>query len=178
MQQAYYRLQTRVFRQKPDEPELPDLTCEIGYRYPLGALVVSEDASEDASSIWEDPHAPLVLAGSRFPHVEITDSGDPSRRISTLDLVKTQFLVVVADEASPWVEAAKISSLGIDCYSLHATSTPYRDAEGKVRRVCKLGEGEALLVRPDGFIAWRAGKRESGHDAALQKALREILGQT
>ncbi|CAI4220158.1 unnamed protein product [Parascedosporium putredinis] len=176
MQQAYYRLQTRVFRQQPDEPELPDLTCEIGYRYPLGALVVSEEESEDASCIWEDPHAPLVLAGSRFPHVEITDSGDASRRISTLDLVKTQFLVVVADEASPWVEAAKISPLGIDCYSLHATSTPYRDAEGKVRRVCKLGEGEALLVRPDGFIAWRAGKRESGHEAVLQQVLREILG--
>jgi len=81
-----------------------------------------------------------------------------------------------ADPTSPWVEAVKAARPDIDAYILNESSTPWTDTVGKLRRVCKLEDGEALLVRPDGFIAWRAEKRDSGHSSALKGILREILG--
>ena len=175
MTQAYSRLQNRVLRQKADEPELPDITCEIGYRYLSGAIVRGKYIPGE-DQLWEDPYAPLTIAGSRFPHVALVDSADQTRRISSLDLVKTNFIMFAADPTSPWVEAVKAARPDIDAYILNESSTPWTDTVGKLRRVCKLEDGEALLVRPDGFIAWRAEKRDSGHSSALKGILREILG--
>ncbi|SCV36754.1 related to phenol 2-monooxygenase [Fusarium fujikuroi] len=58
MRQAYSRLQKRVFRTVPDEPELPDIVCEIGYRYPSAAAANIQNTNTDK---YEDPHAPLAL---------------------------------------------------------------------------------------------------------------------
>ncbi|PNP73220.1 hypothetical protein FNYG_13445 [Fusarium nygamai] len=65
MRQAYSRLQKRVLRKVPDEPELPDITCEIGYRYPSAAAAHKNPSSDQ----YEDPYAPLASPGSRLPHV-------------------------------------------------------------------------------------------------------------
>jgi hypothetical protein len=97
MQQAYSRFQKRVRREKPDEEELPDIVCEIGYRYPTGAFI----ESGAPSGLWEDPYAPLVAPGCQFPHVELVDERGVS--LSTLDLIHTNFVLVAAENSSLWI---------------------------------------------------------------------------
>ncbi|KAM0342879.1 hypothetical protein ACHAPU_009083 [Fusarium lateritium] len=175
MRQAYTRLQKRVFHTTPDEPELPDIVCELGYRYPSGASYSVTQGVEE-TLLHEDPHLPLAIAGSRFPHVALTDVAEPEKQVSTIDLIKTNFVLFTADHASPWVAAAKNMTMDIDAYSLYERSKPLRDRQEKLKSVTKLSAGEALLVRPDGFIAWRAVRMEEGHEKALYNALKHVLG--
>lgn len=173
VRQAYSRLQTRVMRKTPDEPELPDITCEIGYRYPVGASIPAE-GYQDTNLIWEDPYSPHVNAGSRFPHVDVVDAEGKHR--SSLELISTNFLLFATDASSPWIQAAKGLDSKVDTFTLNKSSTPYKDPEEKLKNFGKVGEGQALLIRPDGFIAWKAEKMERGHQKTLKDALQKVLG--
>ncbi|KAH7136762.1 FAD binding domain-containing protein [Dactylonectria estremocensis] len=175
MRQAFSRLQKRVLRTTPDEPELPDIVCELGYRYPTGASLHDQEVAS-SKSLYEDPFSPLAIAGSRFPHVIITDTTAPDRKLSTLDLIKTNFVLFATEPSSPWIDAAKNMALSVDTHGLNESSSPLRDEDGSLRSVARISEGEALLVRPDGFIAWKAKVVVEGHQEALKSALRQILG--
>ncbi|KAJ3549720.1 hypothetical protein NM208_g358 [Fusarium decemcellulare] len=167
MRQAYSRLQKRVFRTAPSEPELPDIVCEIGYRYPSG-----ETVEKPSSHLYEEPYEPLVVPGTRFPHVAIAQGGS---QISTLDLIKTNFALFTTDQSSPWIEAAKRITPEVDAHSINKTTGSFADADDAFSRICRISEGEAILVRPDGFVAWRGEQREDGHEGALQKAFQQSL---
>ncbi|KAM3065588.1 hypothetical protein ACMFMG_011298 [Clarireedia jacksonii] len=173
MRQAYSRFQKRVHQTAPDVPELPDIVCELGVRYISGAFVDGVDQTPE-SSAYEDPYVPLVIAGSRMPHVYLEDAQNPTRKLSTLDLIKSNFLIVAADTGSQWVEAAR-SVPWLDAFVLNELSVPFVDKHGNVREVFKLAKGQALLVRPDGFIAWRAPAADTGHQELLQRVLEAIL---
>lgn len=151
--------------------------CELGALYNSGAIVPDANgtAATTAEQDYEDPFEPKVQAGSRLPHVQILDTRDPSRKASTLDLFKHGFLLIAIDLDSPWLKAAGALPLGLDAYALNSDSSPFRDVEDQVRTVMKLKEGSALLVRPDGVIAWRAPVVESGHLELLQTTLEGIL---
>ncbi|KAL9090915.1 MAG: hypothetical protein Q9165_005123 [Trypethelium subeluteriae] len=171
VQQAFSRLIKRVYHGKGYDfkEEIPDIQCELGYRYTAGAIQPDQDGPE-----LEDPFNPLVSPGSRIPHVKLVEVGSDAS-ISTLDLVKQRLLLLVVDSGSPWIDAAKNQGIPIDTFALNDTSTPYRDPLGKARQILKLEDGEALLVRPDGYIAWRTGSLAVGHEERLKSALSAIL---
>ena len=177
MQQAFTRLVNRVFHGKGYDckPELPDLVCELGYRYTKGALYVSDgDAGAASHHETEDPHDPLVQAGSKLPHLW-SQSGN-SKEVSTLDLLKQNMVLITAEDDSPWLDAAKGQKLPIDAHALTSSSKTFRADDANVRAVLKLEAGEALLVRPDAQIAWRAERKESGHQDELRSVLEKIFG--
>ncbi|KAH7072042.1 FAD binding domain-containing protein [Paraphoma chrysanthemicola] len=163
--QATKRFYNRVDNVQPPVPEQPNLTVELGYRYGEGEP-------------WENPLEPSGTAGTRFPHVWLQQANPTSAdtRVSTLDLIKQKLLLVATEPNSPWIAAAtKIVSAALEVYELHADSAPLRDASNDLGAKCKLQPGEALLVRPDGFIAWRAPAGE-GHFEALETELARLLG--
>lgn len=195
MHQAYSRFQKRVNRVKPDVEELPDINCEIGYRYPHGAFVPKlangdKKGNGDGTEMWEDPYSPSVTPGSRFPHVEIGEirdrqdgeRGGRRRTMSTLDLITTKFVLFTTESDSPWIYAVQNADFPfgkiVDTYALHRGSWPFEDPNGRVEEVCKLGKGGAVLVRPDGFIAWRGIQQEKGHGEKLIAAMQTVLGKS
>jgi hypothetical protein len=174
MQQAFARLVTRVMHGKAppgirSEPELPDIICELGYRYTSGAFC--KDESTDFDKNYEDPYEPYVLPGGRLPHVALISAG---KGLSSLDLIKQNFVIFTVQEDSPWLEASSKQKIPPDCHVIGSTGT-YQDHRGAAQVMWKLEEGEALLVRPDGIIAWRSGGQPSEHANALKKALDSIL---
>ncbi|KAI4595199.1 hypothetical protein KJ359_007175 [Pestalotiopsis sp. 9143b] len=175
LDQAYSRFQKRVAHTKPDVPELPDIVCELGPRYTSGAIVQEASKSATHEQTFDDPFNPSVQAGSRLPHVKLLDTRIPTRKASTLDLVKHNFVLLAVNADSPWFKAAGSLSLEIDGFVVNNESSPFRDVNNQVRKVTKLIDGAALLVRPDGFIAWRAPAVESGHLELLRTTLEAIL---
>lgn len=151
------------------EPELPDIICELGYRYIRGAFC--KDESTESEKDYEDPYQPYVLPGGRLPHVALTSAG---KDLSSLDLIKQNFVLLTVQKDSPWLEASRKQAIPIDCYIIGSTGT-YQDRDDAAQATWKLDEGEALLVRPDGIIAWRSGGRLTEHANALKKALDSIL---
>ncbi|KAI5247622.1 hypothetical protein E4T42_05916 [Aureobasidium subglaciale] len=175
MEQAFSRLVTRVYHGKsPDGtkslPELSDMICELGLRFTCGAICLSDN--QNSNKTHEDPYDPYVLPGGRLPHVILNVSG---KSLSSLDLIKQNFVLFVAEQDSPWLQASQDQTLPIDFCEINMTST-YQDREGFARKTWKLTRGEALLVRPDGVIAWRSGEvKGTTHCESLNHALKIIL---
>ncbi|KAH7134866.1 FAD binding domain-containing protein [Dendryphion nanum] len=177
VEQATARFYNRVDRVQPPVHEEPNLTVEIGYRYVEGAVIRDERKKGDEP--FENPLTPSGTAGTRFPHVWLQGENG-SEKASTLDLVKQNLVLVATEPDSPWIAAATSTAssdkMPLSLYELHESSTPWQDAKGTLRTKCRLEKGEALLVRPDGFIAWRAPATSLSHGDKLKEAVQKLLG--
>src|SRR5262249_26203620 len=142
-----------------------------GYRYRSRAIV-SEDAE---TGLLENPEDLTGQPGTRVPHLWLERGG---QRISTPDLLDGRFVLLVGPAGSPWQKAATsaVAALGI------ALSTYRFGAEGDVIDLelaweTKLGvtdEG-AVLVRPDGFVAWRSRAVTADPSSSLLQVLSQVL---
>lgn len=85
------------------------------------------------------------LPGTRVPHLWL----DEERRQSTLDLLKGRFTLFVHGDTAPWQEALNEHTVFVQVFPLAGNiAEQWEDATGAK-------PGDALLVRPDGFVAWR-----------------------
>ncbi|MEW1549712.1 FAD-dependent oxidoreductase [Streptomyces tsukubensis] len=149
------------------------LTVAMGYCYPQGAVAGA------------DPGAPVVpdamritgAPGTRAPHLWVTRAGE---RISTIDLYE-RVPVLLCAEGSVWPEVAHqdAARLSVPLEVLTFGRGPDADLvpeEGADWSVAHGVEpGGALLVRPDGFVAWRAEGPVPAPGAAVAEALTTVL---
>jgi hypothetical protein len=80
-----------------------------------------------------------------------------------------------------WVGAAAevATRLGIDLGAHRiAPGTDLSDPDGRWPGAAGLSESGALLIRPDGFVAWRARGATPRPAAALEDALNRVLART
>ncbi|GIH03788.1 FAD-dependent oxidoreductase [Rhizocola hellebori] len=176
VEQAYTRYVTRLdpaLGTEGLEPVIDDAVVDLGYRYLSGSITA--DAA-DTGDGWEDPHAPTGRPGFRAPHATVIRYGVA---LSTLDLVKRDFVLFAGNEGGAWahaaVEAAKRLGVGIDVFRI---GEDLHDPNGAMAGVYGLAPAGAVLVRPDGFVAWRSGNADSDSDPvahALARALCRTL---
>jgi 2-polyprenyl-6-methoxyphenol hydroxylase-like FAD-dependent oxidoreductase len=143
------------------EPLVDDLRIELGYLYnsPLG--------------IHADPHATAGEPGSRAPHLWL---GRQGARISTIDLAG-RYVLLAGAAGGAWVDAAKevtSTSAGppLDAWCIGRDLT---DLEQRFPAAYGVSNSGAVLVRPDGFVAWNCPTLVGEPVAALETALRASL---
>jgi putative polyketide hydroxylase len=154
------------------------LNMALGYRYPHGAVVGA------------DPATPVVPAGlcltgepgSRAPHLWVRHHGE---RLSTLDLYERSMVLLSDADASAgttgWHEAAtRLAgelSVPLTSYRLgtgpDAELVPEDDTDWSGRHATQ--PGGAVLVRPDGFVAWRSPGPVPDADPTLRDVLTTTL---
>jgi 2-polyprenyl-6-methoxyphenol hydroxylase-like FAD-dependent oxidoreductase len=136
-------------------PIVEEATVELGYRYP------TPDPSDHET--WENPREPTGRVGFRAPHMWL----DEEARRSTLDLFGRDFVLLAGRDGGSWCDAARAA--GVDAHRI--TADGFEELYGT-------GPHGATLVRPDGFVAWRAeaAGRDSGAElaVALGRALRTM----
>ncbi|HEY2086101.1 MAG TPA: FAD-dependent monooxygenase [Mycobacterium sp.] len=162
--------------QLPANEEAPMFAVLIGYQY-ISAAVVFDDsapADPDAVSLVAELRA---QTGTRVPHAWVHRAG---RRISTLDLVGPGFTLFTGSSGAPWASAADAVStmlnVPISVHSIGADSE-IGDIDGRWAELTGLWSDEALLVRPDGFVAWRTGALPTSPENRLGQVLCQILGR-
>lgn len=173
VEQAYARYVTRTatYLNATDfQPIVPDLNIELGYRYRSGAIV-SED---DCTSLHDDPSIACGSPGSRAPHVWLERSG---QRLSSLDLFGASFVLVAGPQGEAWCVAGRVvgkafAGLDLNCYRV---GTDLSDPQGCFLPAYGLSATGAALIRPDGFIAWRANAMGDDPHAIIARALDAIL---
>jgi 2,4-dichlorophenol 6-monooxygenase len=103
--------------------------------------------------------------GAKIPHVWLI--GADGRRVSTLDRVgKGRCTLVTGIAGRPWAEAVESLALPyLDCLVIGERGA--QDVYGNWQAVREIEESGALLVRPDGVVAWR--HRQGVADAALAR---------
>lgn len=162
VEQAYTRYVTRVapYLGTADvQPIVDDFSMEIGNRYDAGAVILEADQSPDA--LHEHPRESRGRPGSRAPHVWMSEG------VSTLDRFGQSFVLLHGAEGGGWADAARRASAehGVPLQT-HVLADV--DAYG-------ISPSSASLVRPDGFVAWRAPT--DADTAALPRVLRSVLGR-
>lgn len=148
---------------------------EKNIHYVSGAVIPDGSAlPPDADS--ELLHVPTTRPGAKLPHVWLTD--ETGRRFSTLDVVgQGRFTVVTGLTGAAWSEAVR--NLKKDWVEVAVFGeTGLHDPYFTWHRLREIDEAGALLVRPDGYIAWRhaaAVRSVSEAEKLLQIALDSIL---
>jgi 2-polyprenyl-6-methoxyphenol hydroxylase-like FAD-dependent oxidoreductase len=182
VEQAYARYVTRVAPYLGTEGMqeiVDDWSMEIGYRYNSAAVVLETDPHPPArppspAAVHEHPRESRGRPGSRAPHVAIARAGTP---LSTLDLFGTAFVVLAGPDGRPWhdaaARAAQALDVPLDAYvvdgdELHDPGSAFADAYG-------ISTAGAVLVRPDGFVAWRARDATGASEAAAREVLQVLL---
>ncbi|MEU3356011.1 FAD-dependent monooxygenase [Streptomyces sp. NPDC037389] len=129
----------------------------FGYRCPAGAFVPEATAPSD-DVLFEDPAIPSGRPGTRAPHVPLGDG-------STRDLYGRGFVLLTDDPG--WRAGAERAAerLGVPV-AVPALHGDWAAAHG-------VTPSGAVLVRPDGLIAWRG--RAQGDPAEVERALRTVL---
>lgn len=127
---------------------------EMNQRYVSSAVVPDATGGEE---VWKrDPELYLQATtrpGAKIPHAWLIDRR--GRKVSTLDVTgKGKFSLVTGIAGQAWVQAAQ----DLDIPFLRTVVTGREgtfDAYCTWQRMREIDEAGAVLVRPDGYIAWR-----------------------
>ena len=140
------------------------LRAMMFYRYPTGALL-AEDPERGEPDVLSD-HARV---GCRLPHRWLP-GGDG--QVSTLDLTGTGWTVLTGPAGGQWRSAATavVAALGIELRVEHLPGGETAEALG-------IDPTGAVLVRPDGFVAWRTTAPGPDPTALLHQVLGTVLGR-
>jgi putative polyketide hydroxylase len=126
-----------------------------------------------------DPKRPAVRsttpairpAGPRAPHLVIEQAG---KRSAIHDHFGKTFTLLAGADGRRWADAAaaigRRGELALPAIRIGGDAI---DVAGRFASVYGVGPEGAVLVRPDGFIAWRA----RGPLADPERTLREVLSQ-
>jgi hypothetical protein len=109
-------------------------------------------------------YVPSARPGSRAPHVWLEKDGS---KVSTIDLVGNGFVLLAGAKGESWSTAAN-GKLPIKAHVI---------ADKAFAELYAIDEGGAVLVRPDGHVAWRSPAMVSDPEAALAQAASAMLGQ-
>jgi putative polyketide hydroxylase len=154
-----YRLFSGPIRQSSDV-----LGHVLGMAYETGALIPDGSAAPAPSNPTAE-YVPVGRPGHRAPHMWLQANGS---RHSTLDLFGHGFVLLSASDR--WVAAADrlagASDVPLESHLIRDRN--WSDLYGA-------GERGAVLVRPDGYVAWRTGGDDPQPGARLSETLSTIL---
>jgi putative polyketide hydroxylase len=184
VEQAYTRYVTRTapyLGAKDFQPPADDFNIELGYLYRSPAVVAGTAEDGDDDRVHEDPRRTFGRPGSRAPHVWLYRGGD---RTSTIDLFGRSFVLLTTFEGAPWCGAARAAAARFEKLELETYcvgTALLRDPDLRFAEAYGLSGAGAVLVRPDGFIAWRAkglaGDAEKAMAHAFARALMRANGR-
>ena len=157
---------------EPANPTMLDeAAVEYGQLYRSGAIVCG-DGSTDGLPDAMKPDEWRGQPGTRAPHMKLLRGEEA---ISSLDLL-TRAWVVLAEDAS-WsdVVGRAAEATGTECTFTQVGGAEAREEdEGTFERLFGVGRTGAVLVRPDGVIAWKA---ESKPNDDVSSMFERVLAQ-
>ncbi|MCX4689462.1 FAD-dependent monooxygenase [Kitasatospora purpeofusca] len=150
------------------------LAVALGYRYPQGAVTGTDPRGPVVPEAFESAGEP----GSRAPHQWLRRAGV---RLSTLDLYEQTMVLLTGSAGTAWQEGARRAAdrLAVPLEAFRIGSDGEDDLAPEpgedFAALHGIGPDGALLVRPDGFVAWRAEGPAEDPAGEVERALREVL---
>ena len=175
VEQAYTRYVLRTDPSIPRDtmqPLVADMNVELGYVYRSAAVIPESPAVE---LLHLSPRESRAMPGTRAPHYWLERDG---RQISTLDLFGGGLTLLAAADGAGWRESVlrAASELRVPITALQVGLDGLQDPAGGFNAAFGLEPGGCVLVRPDGFVAWRAWNAEGAQGRRAADVLNAILG--
>ena len=145
---------------------------ELGTIYTSDAVIPDGSAPPAVENSYTD-YVPSGHPGARAPHVWLDRQGE---RLSTIDLVGPEFSLIAGSKGRDWervvADVGEKAGLALQC---HVIGDELADVEGTFNERFGIGDTGAVLVRPDGFIAWRMQQLGPNAAADLGNVIARIL---
>jgi putative polyketide hydroxylase len=141
------------------EKHVKSVGLTLGQWYPEGTLLADETTPPNFDP---ERYTPVDRPGHRFPHVWI----DQAKTESSIDWFDRGFVLITGPMAHEWRTAG--ARLAADMAAPLAIKT--LDAPDRERGIM-IGRHGAVLVRPDGYVAWRCAWRPARALAELRAVL-------
>ena len=126
---------------------------DLGFTY--SSLAISHDGINSGHST-VSRYLAVSDPGARLPHIWL---GLNEKKVSSLDLVGGRFVLLAGARADNWFEAGSTFSDWLQVWQIGRDGLT--DPEDQWSRQFSLTLTQALLVRPDGHIAWRSPQTAS-----------------
>jgi putative polyketide hydroxylase len=165
-------MQTLAEKLHDQQKNLNYTGLDLGLIYHSAAIVAE---NKKAISIAPDKYVPTTLPGIRAPHVWLLKAGI---KTSTLDLFEKDFVLLVSTNGQAWQQAAE--QLGqelkmpIKTYRI-AIDGDLQDIENNWQATYEIDVDGAVLVRPDGHVAWRSKAIQPNPYLTLGNVFKKIL---
>jgi hypothetical protein len=152
----------------------PDIRqLDMGYRYASTAITPElrdgEDVVTAGTSPSVDVYRPTAAPGSRAPHVWV----DRAHDVSTIDLIGPDLTLLTAPAGRPWREAAASATRHLGS----PVSQPVVEVPGWPAAYGVEPTG-AVLVRPDGHVAWRQRRLPDAAGSDIDQELRAAVARS
>jgi putative polyketide hydroxylase len=150
-----------------------------GYEY-TSAAIIADPKARARPFLWQVISGTGLLGldgrpGTRAPHLWVEYQG---KRISTLDLFGKGFVLLAGPDGGAWQKSAAdvACHLGLDlaAYRIGPTGDLVAPQRRWLANAGIAAKG-AILVRPDGFVAWRARKQPADLQRELEQVLTRVL---
>ena len=150
---------------------------DLGYTYEQGALLGDGTTAPE----WSDPvssYHPSTRPGARFPHFWLDGNRRQRSSRSVIDYRVSMLLLGDAVPTAPEERAALEGSEarhGVRIVRLASLEVPpcYRAA---VHTLTQIEHDGALLIRPDGHVAWRQARGVNLSDALIDSIVEQVYG--
>lgn len=143
---------------------------DLGFIYHSKAVLSEND---QVLSVASSEYKPTTLPGSRAPYVQLIKNGKP---ITTLDLFEKDFVLLIGSEGAAWQKAAKelAQTFPLTIYTV-ASDGDLIDPQNTWHTIYEISKSGAVLVRPDGHVAWRSQSMLEDPKAELTECLNAIF---
>ncbi len=161
----------RVVRAILDQrPHFDRIGLDLGYLYEDGALLSDGTPVTKPADIVSD-YIPSTRPGARFPHFWLDGNGRSRSSHSLLDYHRLTLILGAALQPSEELDGL------VRVFSLKDASIPlcFREA---AHTFCQIKADGALLVRPDGHVAFRQRRGVVLSKAFVSSILEQVLGTT
>ncbi|KAK2053124.1 FAD binding domain-containing protein [Colletotrichum caudatum] len=150
---------------------IDDVAMELGQVYRSEGVVLGPDGGRGLPDALR-PDEWRGQPGTRAPSVTVSTGGE---EVASLDLFSRGWVLLSRDEA--WRAGAERAGAeaGVECGFVHVGARA-TEADGQETFEGSFGVGGsgAVLVRPDGFIAWRSAEKEAGFEAGFSEVFGKV----
>lgn len=147
--------------------------AEIGWFYP-GADIEGEGVEtrhdgqvDEEGELVTTKYVPTTIPGHHVPHVWLRRGESV---VSTRDLLRLDELVLFTEDIEAWkgVESEMVTVVAV-------AGKEWQDEDDRWMKVSGVGEHGAVLVRPDGIVAWRSKSTKGNTAEEMAAVLAKIL---
>ena len=153
-----------------------ELGMIFGANYASNAIIPDGTALPAVENPVTD-YAPCARPGSRAPHLWLERQG---RKVAALDLVDKEFVLLAGNRGGAWCSAARAAAdalhIPLVAYTV-GVDADLGDPDNRWPAAYGVSADGAVLVRPDGHVAWRSTGAAADAAPALQSALAAIVGR-
>jgi 2-polyprenyl-6-methoxyphenol hydroxylase-like FAD-dependent oxidoreductase len=160
------------------EPHYRFLGIDLGFAYTEGVVLPEPTRKPDANNPVVD-YLPTTWPGARLPHLWVRRGPD---RLALHDLLDGERFLLLTHPSGRqcWGDAVtavqNCLAFPISCLSIGAQgAADLIDEQGVWPRLSEVEETGAVLVRPDGHVAWRCQEAPPDPPGLLLHVMRKIL---